>query len=100
MPCLLQRLFESPRQGIVACLLRFHGLLEQRLASSGFRFQDARCIAQFRLVAALWHAMTHHATKIRVDYENGVAAGALDLDLAFQLRHVRILLSWWMVGGG
>jgi len=91
VPGLLQRFLESPRQGIVARLLGFDRLLEERLASSCFRFQDARGIVQLGLVATFRDAVTHHTTKVRVDHEDGVAAGACNFDLAFELRHELIL---------
>ena len=54
-------------------------------------FEDPGSVVQLRLVAALGHPMAHHATKVRVDHEDRVAAGACNFDLAFELRHGLIL---------
>ena len=64
---LLQRLFEPARERIVARLLSLDRLLEERLAPRRLRREDPRRIVQLRLVAALGHRVTDHATEVDVD---------------------------------
>ena len=88
---LLQRLFEPAREGIIPALLSRDRLLEERLASSRFRFEYPRRIVQLRPVAALGHRVTDYATKVQVDHEDSIAAGTSNLELALKLRH-RVIL--------
>ena len=70
-----------------ARLLGLDRLLEQRLAPRRFGGEDALRIVQFRLVAALGLAVRDDAAEVRVDDQQRAAAGAVQLDLALQLRH-------------
>src|SRR3954463_10334422 len=97
-PCLLQRLFESPCQRVVAVLLGIERLIEERLAPGGFIREDARRVAQLRLVPAVQLLVVNDAAQICVDDQRRLTAGALHLDFALQLRHSAILVASPVLG--
>jgi len=56
-----------------------------------FHLEDPSRIVQLRLVTALGHRVTDHATKVQVDHEDSIAAGTRNLEFARKLRHEVIL---------
>ena len=84
--------FREPR------LLRFDRLLEQCVSPSRLVSENARRLVQLRLVAAFRRVVRDDPPEIGVDDEQRVAAGALHLDLAFQLRHTRYSSRSWVRG--
>ena len=90
---LTQRFFESTRQGVPARLLRFDGLIEQRVTPRRFLSQDALRIGELGLVAALRLLMRHDAPEVRVDDKDCIAARTPDFDLALQLGHDVLMIQ-------
>ena len=78
---LLERLLEAPRQRVTLVLLRLNRLLEERLAPRGLGGEDPLRFVQLRLVRTLRLLVRDDATKVRVDDQRRVAAGAHKLEL-------------------
>ncbi len=84
---LLERLFEAPRERVVAPALRVHRLFEERLPAAFLLLQDALRVVERGQVARRRLTVGDDPAQVQIDDQRRATTGASDFSFALQVGH-------------